>query len=114
MQGWVRWLAAGLLLAWSATAAADSWAPPEVKSYFSANRQVRLTVHPRSFTNALDFFTDKVCEREPAGAPPGNRQRTARAVMERSDGIGGWTPIWTGPLVNEVAPVSALVADDGR
>jgi hypothetical protein len=101
------------LLAWAGHARADSWAPPEVRNYLSANQSWRLTVHPRSFTNALDFFTDKVCGREPAGAPPRSGDRTARAVMEKSDGKGGWTRIWAAPLVNEVAPVEAIVSDDG-
>lgn len=106
-------IAALLLLAWSASATADSWVPPHIKTYASPNRQVRVTVHPRPFTDALDYFTDKVCGREPAGAPR-NAPPTARAVAEKKNGKGAWTRLWAGPLVNEVAPVSALVADDGR
>ena len=103
-----------LLLAWAGQARADSWIPPSVTSYFSKDKSHRLTVHPRPFTNALDFFTDKVCGRELAGAPAKTRQRTARAVLERSDGRGGWTSVWAMPLRNEVAPVEAIVSNDGR
>ncbi len=114
MRMMARWMAAVLvLLLWSAHAEADSWVPPQVETYYSANRQFRLTVHPRPFSNALAYFTDKVCEREPAGAPRGSIERTARAVMERRDGAT-WRRVWAAPLTNEVAPVDALVTDDGR
>lgn len=104
---------AALLLAWSAVARADSWAPPTVRSYLSRNGSYRFTVHPRPFTNALDYFSDKVCGREPAGAPARGRQTSARAILERSNGRGGWTRLWSEPLVNEVAPVEAMVSNDG-
>ena len=105
---------AALLLAWGAPAEADSWAPPRVIAYFSKGKAYRLTVHPRPFTDALDYFTDKVCGREPAGTPGATSQRTARAVLERRVGKGGWTQVWSAPLANEVAPVEAIVSEDGR
>ncbi|HEY5721075.1 MAG TPA: hypothetical protein VIT45_02010 [Allosphingosinicella sp.] len=113
MTIWAKCIAATAAL-WLATGAlADSWAPPRVQNFESANHQFRLTVHPRPFSDWLDYFTDKLCGREQAGTPAGNRQRSARAVMERST-AGGWKKVWSGPLANELSPVSALVADDGR
>ncbi len=35
-------------------------------------------------------------------------------MLERKTGAGVWEPVWAGPLENHVAPVSALVADNGR
>ena len=107
-------IVAAVLLGWSGQSKADSWAPPRVTSYLSANGSYRLTVHPRPFTDALDFFTDKVCGREPAGTPSGARQSTARAILERKEGKKGWMQVWAAPLVNEVAPVEAIVTNDGR
>jgi len=95
---------AGLVLA--SAAQADTWAPPRVTTYYSANRTARLIVTPHF--------------------PPANRAPVSRrgrgpsapdvshAVLQRRDARGRWVVAWRGPLRNEVAPVEALVADSGR
>lgn len=97
----------------SSTAFADSWAPPTVETYQSANGQFRLTVIPRELESALDFFEDSVAGRDrPGQARGGSGQATG--ILERKLDSGGWSQIWLEPLVNDVAPVRAIVSDGGR
>lgn len=114
---WIRLLsfaalclaALGLLLGGGARA--DSWAMPGDETTLSANGQFRFTVTPAQVGSQLDYFrdemaaekNDKLAERP---APLG--------LLERRTAAGGWEPVWAGPLLNPVAPVEVLVADDGR
>ncbi|WP_447727321.1 hypothetical protein [Sphingomonas koreensis] len=112
-----RWLAAFVLaLSFVSVpqARADSWVPPARATYLSPDAQTRLTVVPRGLESPLAYFKDKVAQKEPAGQAQGETRSTAQAVLERRDEKGGWTRIWDAPLVNEVAPVRALVANGGQ
>lgn len=99
-----------LLLATSAFA--DSWAPPSVRSYSSANGEWKLTVYPRGLTNQLNYFKDKVEGKPNAGGIPGDTQASPIGHMERKQG-GRWQTVWKAPLVNDVSPVEAVVSNDG-
>ncbi|MBI5940677.1 MAG: hypothetical protein HY859_09650 [Caulobacterales bacterium] len=101
-----------LILGSGLPATADSWPPPRTETYSSRDGAWRLTIVPRGLTNQLDFFRDKVDGKEPAGQREGTSQEP-RGRLERSDGAGGWVVVWDQPLVNDVAPVRALVADGG-
>lgn len=105
---------AALLLAAANPSHADSWMPPQPQTYLSPNGQVRLRVIPRSITSPLDYFKDKTKNREPAGQKHDRKQKTARGVLERVAADGKWQRIWDHPLVNDVSPVGAVVANDGR
>lgn len=94
-------------------ARADSWELPKVESYFSSDRQWRLEVRPRPIESQLKYFGDAVEGREPAGGLAGATQTSANASLQRLRGER-WTTVWEGPLLNDVAPVSVLVAPDGR
>ncbi|MEG3086067.1 hypothetical protein [Sphingomonas sp. PB4P5] len=110
-MGWViRLMVAATLLA-ASPAFADSWMPAERKSYLSSDKATRLTVVPRDLENQLAYFSDKVEGKEPAGQRRGGEPR-ALGILERRSGQA-WTKVWEGPLVNEVAPVHALVANGG-
>jgi len=93
--------------------AADSWAMPTVEQYFSADRQVRLTITPRDLSSQLDYFAGKVRHDAKAGQRRGSTQNFPRGVLQRFV-RGRWRMLWDSALVNDVAPVSALVADSGR
>jgi hypothetical protein len=109
----VRALFAFLVLSLAAApAVADSWSLPKREIIFSGNKQFRLTIDPRKLSSQLDYFSDKVKEKEPAGQAAFGA-RTATATLDRRDGKR-WTRVWQAPLVNEVAPVSAIVSDDGN
>ncbi|WP_428968987.1 hypothetical protein ACQR50_15480 [Sphingomonas sp. Xoc002] len=109
---WLRRITVAMAMLWALPVSADSWAPPRKETYRSADGNVRFTVVPRGLQDQLAYFTDKVKGREPAGQRRGAASY-ARGLWERRSGTT-WTRIWEGRLVNDVSPVSALVADDGR
>lgn len=110
----LRWLCGAFLLVAAAPSLADSWAMPEPKIYFSSDHRIRLRVIPRDITSQLDYFEDKLHRKEPAGQRPDSRQTSARGVLERLGPGGKWLSVWDRPLLNEVAPVQAMVANGGR
>lgn len=94
------------------SAFADSWLPPSVRSYSSANGEWKLTIYPRGLTSQVDYFKDKVDGKPNAGGVPGDSQASPIGHMERRQG-GRWQTAWKAPLVNDVSPVEAVVSDDG-
>lgn len=114
MTRWLIALFALFTILGASAARADSWLPPSVERYESTNGSYRLTVTPRMLRDQLSYFQDKVAGKELAGQAQGETATTARAVLERRDAGGKWSQVWAAPLVNEVAPVRALVANDGR
>lgn len=107
----LRFLA--LLLVGMGTASADSWMPPKVQTYASPDGRTRVVVTPRPLDGALPFFEDKVAGKEPAGQQTGNPQLHPTATLQRRTGRD-WETSWTVPLVNDVAPVETLLANEGR
>lgn len=108
----LRSIAFTCLVLLSTGVSADSWLPPTTKATMSANGQFRVTVTPRPLSGRLDYFADKVEGEEPAGQPKGEVQKSPIARVERLEADGTWHLVWQMPLVNDVAPVSALLADD--
>ena len=103
-----------LFILCSAPCYADSWAPPQPEIFVSANKTYRVRIAPRPIKSALAFFSDKLEHREPAGAARGQKQASASATVQHLGADGKWTTLWSDPLTNEVAPVSALISDDGQ
>ncbi|MBX9858863.1 MAG: hypothetical protein K2Y20_04635 [Sphingomonas sp.] len=94
-----------------ATSCADSWALPATETYSSCSGNARLTVTPRDLESQLDYFEDKVRKVDPAG----QKKRGARQASARLERLidKRWQLVWEHHLANDVAPVSALVRDDG-
>ena len=92
----------------------DSWMPPGKATYLSPDQRTRLTVLPRGLENRLADLEGEDTKKEGAGQAAEETPATARAVLERRGQKGGWTRIWEAPLVNEVAPTRALVANGGQ
>jgi len=91
---------------------ADSWLPPSVRHYSSANGAWKLTIYPRGLTSNLGYFEDKVAGKPNAGGIPGDSQKSPVGHMERKRG-GRWQTVWKAPLANDVSPVEAVVSNDG-
>jgi hypothetical protein len=110
-----RWaLLAVLLFSLSTFAArADSWLPAMPRTYASADGTWRLLVTPRAIASPLAYFRDKVDKQANAGGVDGDAQRSAIGRMERLEG-SRWQVVWEQPLVNEVAPVDAVVSNAGQ
>ena len=96
------------------TAAADSWALPDVKESHSPSGDFRVTVFPKTLSSQLDYFSDQVEGKEDPGAAEGVPENFARAVLPKLDTSGAFIPVSEFRLLNEVAPVTTLVADSGR
>lgn len=90
--------AAAFALLSAAPLLADSWIEPERRVYRSADRQWRLIVTPR--VDPRRPVAERAC-----GAPP------PRGVLERRGPNRRWVRVWDRPLVNEIAPTDALIAD---
>ena len=97
----------------SAPAIADSWMPPSTEVYLSANEQARVTITPRNLSTPLEYFRDKANGKENAGLPKEAQKLHASAIVETRSGTGKWVFGWKVELLNEIAPVSAIVSDDG-
>ena len=110
--GWFYCYFALIMVCFSASAYADSWLPAQPRTYTAPNGALRLTVTPREISNQLRYFADasrnKTKPGQKAGAP---EQATFR--LERRDSAQNWQLVSSGPLVNDVAPVHAIVANDG-
>lgn len=94
------------------SAGADSWLPPREQVYVSDDGSWQLTVTPRPIRGALPYFQDKVDGRDNPGAPIGAPDHPVGQLLHRTS--DGWKAAWRAPLVNDVAPVRALVSSDGR
>jgi hypothetical protein len=101
------------LIAVSVSLRADSWAPPQVETYFSTDKRFRLTVTPRELAGPLPYFEGKQRGDDKPGQAPGSKETAPRGLFEQSIGNGGWRTVWQRDLVNDVAPVSALVSSTG-
>jgi hypothetical protein len=105
------WLLALCALAAAGFAHADKWALPTEQQVLSANGTARVTIAPRALSSQLDYFSDATHGKDKPGQAPGARNASAHVEVRGAD--GRWRTLWRGPLVNDVAPVSALLADDG-
>lgn len=94
------------------SAEADSWLLPAPSTVSSADGQFRFTVTPRELSGQLPYFEDKVAGKANAGGTPEGRP-SAQGLLERRSAVG-WTDVWNGNLLNDVAPVDVLVAPSGR
>ena len=88
----------------SASVRGDDWMSPTTVVTPSANGQYRVTVVPR----LPPVLPGSPKATEHAGEAP----RLPLARVEHRDAGGAWRLVWQQPLVNEVAPVSVLLADD--
>ncbi|WP_286772128.1 hypothetical protein, partial [Sphingomonas sp. 66-10] len=85
---------------------------PTTTTYTSCRGHARITVVPRDLENQLSYFEDKVNKVDPAGQAKGGT-RFARARLERLTNKR-WQVVWEREIANDVAPVSAIVRDDGE
>ena len=97
-----------LLFGLHAVANADTWRLPEVEKYCSANKKYCLKVEPKKLESQLAYFKDKVDERDNAGAVKGLPDNCCKGTF-----FAKGKTLWNVRLDNEVAPVSALISDNG-
>lgn len=105
-----------LFILWSVASScmADSWALPAEATFYSENKRFAVTIVPKQLAGQLEYFEDKVQGQPDAGAAegvPDNWPRAFFCAVDRNDKLNLITAF---KLVNEVAPVTALVSDDGQ
>ncbi|MDR6848744.1 hypothetical protein [Sphingomonas sp. BE137] len=105
-------LAAVLISVMTAPSCADSWILPTATTYTSCGAHARVAITPRGLDSQLRYFEDKVRKVDPAGQKKGGAH-VASARLERLI-ANRWQVVWERPIVNDVAPVSALIRDDGN
>lgn len=101
------------LIAASFALRADSWFPAQIETYLSADKRFRFIAVPRDIEGPLPYFEGKQRGDAKPGQMPGSKKTAPRGLFERSIGNGRWTTLWQRELVNDVAPVSALVSNTG-
>lgn len=97
-----------LLFGLSTVATADTWRLPEVEKYCSTNKKYCLKVEPKKLESQLAYFKDKVDEKDNAGAVKGLPDNFCKGTF-----FAKGKTVWNVRLDNEVAPVSALISDNG-
>lgn len=85
---------------------ADSWMQPGIKNYTSKSGDYSFTVEPLLFGSQLFLFK----ERSTGGSDVSADSEYPKGRLVSQSG----EVLWERKLVNEVAPVSALVSADGR
>jgi TonB family protein len=93
---------------------ADSWALPSKRKYYSPDKKYYLEVTPKKLESQLEYFRDKVDGKENAGAAGGVKDNRAKGAFYARRAGGGYSRKWEFALVNEVAPVSAIVSGSGQ
>lgn len=95
-----------IILPWIFPTYADKWLPPKPATYESHRSTYRLTVFPAQ-QEADVAQASRGASRLGSDASP-----RCEAVLERLDASGRrYEQVWRKPLINVVAPVSALVSD---
>lgn len=97
-----------------ALAHADSWPSPRTKEYFSTDGTIRVIIVPRSLAGKFEYFRDKADGVNPAGQHAGSGVQHTFARLSRRAKDGSWITLWQQPLVNDVAPVDAMIAGKGK
>jgi hypothetical protein len=98
----------------SSAAFADTWGPPSKVTYVALDQSARITIIPRDLESAYAYFDDKVKNRAPAGAPANAEETSPSAILELRGASGRWKTAWKKPLINEIAPVDVVVANNGQ
>jgi hypothetical protein len=93
---------------------ADSWVPPRTKQYISEEGTSRAIIVPRALAGSFEYFRDKADGKASAGQRADSNIRQPFARMSRRTAEGRWITLWQQSLVNDVAPVHALVANGGK
>jgi TonB family protein len=94
-------------------AGGDEWRLPTEAKFYSSNKQFRVDVVPRPVESQLQYFTDKVEGNPKPGMPPRSKLERPHATF-RTRRWWGYAEVRSFPLVNEVAPVSAIVSSSGQ
>lgn len=84
---------------------------PGTETYLSPNGEYRFTVEPSQIGSQLEYFVE---EAEAQSNGEVIERPAPIGLLQKRNRDGKWEATWVARLVNHVAPVGVLVADDGR
>lgn len=102
-----------LMFSTFSSAGTDSWLLPEKRKYNSPNKKYYLEVTPKKLESQLTYFQDKVAGKDSAAPLKKIKENQANGRFCVRGAFGLCSQKRDFPLVNEVAPVSAIVSDKG-
>ena len=94
-------------------ALADSWRMPKQGKYCSRNKKFCLEVTPKQLESQLKYFQDKANQSPNAGVDKATKENLCKGKFLVRNSLGILQAKADFPLANEVAPVEAIVSDDG-
>lgn len=111
VKGVVIFLALGMIcpVSWP-----DSWIMPQKQTYCSSDKKFCFEVVPRKIASQLKYFEEKVKEGETGQARPLPENQRCKGTLFKQEQSGKHKTVWSIPLSNDVAPVEALVSNDGK
>jgi hypothetical protein len=96
------------------TVLADSWYLPKQTKYCSPNKKFCLEVTPKKLESQINYFQNKVDRTPNAGADNSAPKNFCKGKFLVRNSLGVYRAKTAFSLVNEVAPVEAIVSDDGN
>jgi hypothetical protein len=97
---------------------ADSWLPPQTKIFSSDNGKYLLQVEPRAMESFPELPEDKAANDQKRKAAGLNEDCWATLFAKDDEPhratSNEFRPAWRQKLVNEVAPMQAIISDDGK
>lgn len=104
-----------LLLLWCAGVSAEErWSAPERALFWAEKDAYYFEVLPRPIRSTPAYEGDVAAGRPHPGAVDGQRPGFARGTLYKKTGKATFERVWSIRLVNDVAPVSALVTRSGE
>jgi len=105
-------VALNLVIIGAALANADQWELPKPHKYYSSNKNYFVEIIPRELESQSKYFDDKARGKAAAGSKK-KSDDYCKGTPYRQDQRGNYQTVWSAALSNDVAPVRALVSDDG-
>jgi hypothetical protein len=90
----------------------DSWLPPKVTDYYSANKQYFARIIPRTVPEKYYQWMKASVKDKNKFLPSDTIIVPCHAIMYKKT-LSADSVIWTRKLINQIAPVNAIVSDDG-
>ena len=110
----MRHLAVAILILFTfKTASADTWLPPKVTDYYSSDSTYFVRVVPRCVPDKYYKWLNASEKRKRKFSPKDTTIVPSHAMMFKRT-TNGDSLIWKEKLINQIAPVDALVSDDGE
>ncbi|HEY8933825.1 MAG TPA: hypothetical protein VIM65_01335 [Cyclobacteriaceae bacterium] len=101
-----------LILACFNQALSDRWLPPKVTDYYSANKKYFARIVPRTVPENYYVWRKASVSEKKKFLPSDTAVVQCHAIMYKKTQSGD-SILWTRKLINAMAPVSAIVSDDG-